>query len=249
MIRTAIQDNIYLVILDRPDQRNALTPEMSDALVAAIKSCPASARTLLLCGNGPVFCAGFDLPLCNQHPDGSVLRHLLKSLSAAITSLRNLHCPVVAAAQGGAIAGGCALLTAADHVVADARAKFGYPVHRLGLSPAVSLPTLAQAIGSGALRSLAFDSQLIDGHRALELSLIHTLVETAPEVRPCALQVAMQFGYKPPHAMTATRNWVAKVAHLGESTSLAALSASLSTAGSAEQIEMLELLLRTRQKP
>ncbi len=248
MIRTAIQDTIYCVTLDRPDQRNALTPEMSDALVRAIQSCPSSARTLLLCGNGPVFCAGFDLPLCNQHPDGSMLRHLLKSLSEAITSLRKLHCPVVVAAQGGAIAGGCALLTAADHVVADTRAKFGYPVHRLGLSPAVSLPTLAQAIGTGAIRPLAVDSQLIDGRRAKEICLIHTLVETAAEVLPCAMQVAVELSFKPPHAMTATRNWIAKVAQINETTGLAALHASLATAGTVEQVEMLEQLLRTRQK-
>ncbi len=249
MIRIAIQDSIYRVTLDRPDQRNAISPEMSDALVTAIQNCPLSARALLLSGEGPIFCAGFDLPLCNQHPDGSVLRHLLLSLSTAITLLRSLHCPVVVAAQGGAIAGGCALLTAADHVVADARAKFGYPVHRLGLSPAVSLPTLAQAIGTGAIRPLAVDSQLIDGRRAREISLIDTLVESATEVLPCAMQVATEFCTKPTHALTATRNWISKVAPIDERTRMAALNASLATAGSGEQVEMLEQLLRTRQKP
>lgn len=249
MIRVCNQDTIYCIMLDRPDQRNALTPDMSDALVGAIQNCPAWARTLLLGGEGPVFCAGFDLPLCNQHPDGSVLRHLLTSLSEAITLLRKLHCPVVVAAQGGAIAGGCALLTAADHVVADARAKFGYPVHRLGLSPAVSLPTLAQVIGFGAIRPLAVDSQLIEARLAMEISLIHTLVDTAAEVGPVAMQIARELSTKPPHAVAATRGWIAKVAQISETTRLAALTASLATAGTAEQVGMLDQLLRTRTKP
>lgn len=249
MILATLQNNMYTITLDRPDQRNALTPEMSDALIAAIRSCDPGARVLLLGGTGPVFCAGFDLSLCNLHRDGSVLRHLLRSLGEAIGLLRQLHCPVVIAAQGGAIAGGCALLTAADHVVADKNARFGYPVHRLGLSPAVSLPTLAHAIGQGAVRPLAFDTHLIDGHRGLEISLIHTLVDTADQVFPTALCVAKSLSLKPFHAISATRGWLREVSPIADSRLVAALNASLDTAATPEQNALLEQLLANKSKP
>ncbi len=249
MIHASLHKLVYEITLDRADQRNALTPTMSDALVKAIAECPADARALLLVGNGPVFCAGFDLPLCQQSPDGSVLKHLLRSLSTAIMLLKNTRCPVVIAAQGGAIAGGCALLTAADHVVSDSRAKFGYPVHRLGLSPAVSIPTLAQTIGNGAVRPIAFDTQLIDGRRGREISLIHTLVETAAEVIPSARAIAAGFAEKPPQAMTETKAWLSKVSPLSVEEVMAALTTSLNTAGTDEQTELLRVVLSTRQKP
>src|SRR5690606_29099547 len=112
------------------------------------------ARTLLLCGEGRVFCAGFDLDACRGEGGDDALRRLLRGLSAAIAGLRAQERPVVVAAHGAAIAGGCALLGSADVVVADAGAKLGYPVARLGISPAVSAPFLAPAVGAGAGRRL-----------------------------------------------------------------------------------------------
>src|SRR5690606_31084299 len=93
----------------------------------------ANVRALLLRGEGPVFCAGFDLDACRHDP--LAMRALLTGLSATILALRTCPCPVVIAAQGAAIAGGCALLGGADFVVTDAQARFGYPVTLLGISP------------------------------------------------------------------------------------------------------------------
>src|SRR5690606_9036453 len=85
----------------------------------------AGARALLLCGEGPVFCAGFDLDTCRGEGGDEALRRLLRGLSGAIAGLRAQERPVVVAAHGAAIAGGCALLGGADVVVADAGAKLG----------------------------------------------------------------------------------------------------------------------------
>ena len=106
-----------------------------------------SIHIVLLRGEGRAFCAGFDLPAALEQPD--LMEQFIERLSGTLRAVRRLPHVVVAAVQGGAIAGGCALVTACDFVMASPDAKFGYPVHRLGISPAVTIPTLQQTMGPG----------------------------------------------------------------------------------------------------
>ncbi|MCB9845152.1 MAG: enoyl-CoA hydratase/isomerase family protein [Phycisphaeraceae bacterium] len=228
---------IATLALARPAQRNALTPAMLDELCALAAQAQDRARSLILCGHGPAFCAGFDLRLCQQAPDGSVMRALLSGLDRAIATLRDLSCPVVVAAHGAAIAGGCALLGGADAVVTNAQAKLGYPVVRLGVSPAVSAPTLGQALPHGAARCRLLDPGLISGRRAAEIGLAHELVQTAEEVLPRARRWAELFASKPRGAMETTRRWLASIQSVPPDDR--ALQTSLALAGGAEERDRL----------
>ncbi|MFI4896907.1 MAG: enoyl-CoA hydratase/isomerase family protein, partial [Phycisphaerales bacterium JB059] len=109
MIRGEMDGDVRVLTLDRPDRRNALTPEMLGELVGAIEA-SAGARAVCVLGAGEVFCAGFDLRRCAEDGSGESLRSLLTGLSGAIRGLRALEAGVVIGAQGGAIAGGAALL-------------------------------------------------------------------------------------------------------------------------------------------
>ena len=71
MIRVERRGAIAALILARPERRNALTPEMLSELAAAITRLGESAGCVLLCGEGPVFCSGFDLSACRDSPDGA----------------------------------------------------------------------------------------------------------------------------------------------------------------------------------
>lgn len=242
MIQTTRAGSVRVVLLDRPDRRNALTPEMIDALHLAVRE-PGDARALLLAGSGGMFCSGFDLALCQADPEGGTMRRLLAGLGATVRALRSLPIPVVVAAHGGAIAGGCALLGGGDVVVADRAAKIGYPVVRLGVSPAVSAPTLALKAGSGAARRLQLDPAVVNGAEAHRLGLIHWLSDRPEEVYPRALAIAQGLGSKPGGAMAATKGLLAEIddALAGDVRywSEAALATSLSLAGSAEERQML----------
>ena len=77
------------------------------------------------------------------------LQAMISGLGGTTRRMRSLPMPIIVAAHGAAIAGGCAILGAADLSVLGDRTMAGYPVHRLGVSPAVTLPTLMQAIGEG----------------------------------------------------------------------------------------------------
>jgi len=223
--------------MGRPDQRNALTPAMLGTLASEARSATdAGARAIILAGEGKSFCAGFDLTLCKDDPNA--MRELLAGLSKAIVTLRALPIPVVAAVQGAAIAGGAALLGGADVVVADRDAKIGYPVVRIGVSPAISAPFMRNSIGDGPTRARMLDTELISGERAHQLGLVHKLVDSRDDVAPRALELAQELAAKPAGAMAVTKSWCNELADA--SMAEQALGISLSLTGGAEEQELLE---------
>ena len=157
--------------LDDHARRNALSEPMFDALDAALAEVAHrdDVVVLMLCGEGKVFCAGFDLAAAVGEPPQMAV--FIRRLGAVLARLRGLPQVVVAAVQGAAIAGGCALVSACDLAVVSATATLGYPVHRLGVSPAVTIPTLQQAIGAGRARALLLGGELIDGRQAHRIGL------------------------------------------------------------------------------
>ncbi len=229
------------IVIDRPEKRNALTAEMMLNLRQAkekVASEP-STRVVIVRGEGPVFCAGFDLEACREDP--LAMRSLLTGLSNTIRFFRKCPCPVVMAAHGAAIAGGCALLGGADVVVTDANAKFGYPVTRLGVSPAVSSPFLRQMVGDGQARARLLDSELIDGRRAHEIGLAHHLVERADDVLPRVREIAGSIALKPPDALRETKHWINELdGSLCSKAIDGALHTSMGLAGGPEERALLK---------
>lgn len=242
MIRIIEQDHLTIIRLNRPERRNALTPAMLDELDEAVRSRGESARAIVLAGAGQVFCAGFDLDLCRASPEGAVMRLLLTGLSRVLVTMRQIRCPIVVAAHSAAIAGGCALLGGADLVVADHGVKLGYPVVRLGVSPAVSAPFLGQSVSGGNMRQLLLEPRLIRGLPALKMGLVHELVDDVDGVEPRAIELAQRLANKPIGGIRATRDWLLELTSMGAGSDAPrrALEASLSLVGQPEEHAMLE---------
>lgn len=226
---------VAIMRFDRAEKKNALTPGMLRSLCAAINTA-SSARAIVLSGVGDTFCSGFDLSACRDDPNSTVLSELLETLAAAVRALRQAPCPVIVSAHGAAIAGGCALLGGADFVITTTTAKLGYPVVKLGISPAVSAPTVRLLLGDGAIRTRMLDSQLIDGTRAVELGLCD---ETTPDAAACearAIAKAQDLASKPPHALAYTKRWLNTLDGSNDTATLDhALAVSLGLVGTEEQ--------------
>ncbi|MBX3401828.1 MAG: enoyl-CoA hydratase/isomerase family protein [Phycisphaeraceae bacterium] len=243
MIRTVNESGVTAISLARPEKKNALTPAMQGDLIAAVNTAATdpTCRAILLRGEGDAFCSGFDLSLCRD--DDNVLRELLSGLSRAIVALRAAPQPVVIAAHGAAIAGGCALLGGGDYVVTDAAAKIGYPVVRLGISPAVSAPFLLPHVGPAAARARMLDPTLIDGREANRIGLAHECAATAGEAASRAEQIAAELAAKPTVGLRATKQWLNELDGSDQAGAAErALSVSLGLVGSAEQAERLAQL-------
>lgn len=239
ILTTTHPDALSILSLNRPDKRNAMTPEMFSHLRAAIADARRqNAPALLLTGAGPVFCGGFDLRLCLDSPD--TLHTLLVELAATIADLRALDTPVLIAAHGGAIAGACALLGAADIVITNHDAKIGYPVVKLGISPAISAPTLAHMIGDARARERLLDTEVISGREAARIGLATESLPSPDDVLPRAIDLARQLMAKPTTGFAATKQWLRELESAADADSPArALAASLSIVNHPEERDRL----------
>jgi enoyl-CoA hydratase/carnithine racemase len=171
------------------------------------------------------------------------MRSLLTGLHECIGALRSLDIPVVIAAHGAAIAGGCALLGGGDVIFTNADAKLGYPVARLGVSPAVSAPFLCNLTGAGVARARELENGLIDGRAALACGLAHECLDKPESVLDRALEAARKLASKPSHAMVATKRWLAEIAPIRLASE--GLQTSLGRVGSQEERRLLPLAWST----
>jgi methylglutaconyl-CoA hydratase len=208
LVTLQIDGLIAAITLSDPARRNALGLAMFDALDRVLEQVRdlESVHIVVLAGEGPAFCSGFDLVAAANDP--ALVGTFILRLSASLRRLRRLPQVVVASVHGAAIAGGCALLSTCDFTFIAPDAKLGYPVHRLGVSPAVTIPTLHQAIGLGPARALLMSGQLIDGRAAARLALATHLAHSKQTVRREALEFCGELACNGVHALRATKAWL-----------------------------------------
>ena len=214
LVQTESEGRTFTITLNNAPMRNAMSTAMFDGLEDAIERAKASAQrdetlVVILRGAGKAFCSGFDLAECVN--DNTMLEQFVRRLGEISSTLRTMPAIVIAQVQGPALAGGCAIVAACDIVCASDSASFGYPVHRIGVSPAVSLPTLMATIGFGGARSLALSGEIIDAQRAKALGLVQFVEcdESALAGRVAALVDALLL--KGPQALRATKMWLNQI--------------------------------------
>src|ERR1700730_15643972 len=166
---------ITLVTLNRPERRNALTIELLNELIAAIKvaSDEPRERVLILRRAGAAFCTGLDL---KEAADQRKARATAEMVAKALITLSQTHLITIAAVHGAAVAGGAGIMSACDFVVAAERTKIGYPEVRRGLVAGLVMTFLRRQVGERNMRELLFGSELINAQRALEIGLVNRVV-------------------------------------------------------------------------
>ena len=234
MILARTHGKVTLISLDRAEKRNAMLPEMLGGLRAAIEDARGSGAIVLV-GEGKVFCAGFDLKACSADPGGGTMRALLSGLSGVILAMRASPAPVVLGVHGAAVAGGCALLGGADVVVADRGAKLGYPVVKIGVSPAVSAPFMLASMTAGRARARLVDTELISGERGREIGMVHELVDAPGEVRGRAMEIAVVLAAKPGIGVGETKEWLNEISASMTDHAQSGLGVSLGLTGGDEE--------------
>jgi methylglutaconyl-CoA hydratase len=178
MLDTRRDGGVLRITLARPDKRNALSPELIDALTDAFAEV-GDARAVVLRGEGPSFCAGADLEWMRASIDLSPEENVAdaRRLDALMSAVDGCPAPVVAGVQGHAIGGACGLLACSDVVVAARDAVFGFTEVKLGLVPALISPFVLARIGTGAARRLFVTGERFDAETALRIGLVHELAD------------------------------------------------------------------------
>jgi len=215
LVRFERRGGTALLTLNRPDARNAISPEVSQAMAAALDEIEADKdlRVVVLTGAGDVFSAGADLKVVAQGRGMEIARG--KGGFAGIAT-RNFPKPVIAAVNGPALAGGFEIVLSCDLVVAADTAKFGIPEAKRGLMAAAGgLIRLPKRVSLAIALELAMTGDPIDASRALDLGLVNKVVPRARVIdEACAL--ADTIGENSPIAVRLSRQLVREAAELSE---------------------------------
>ena len=200
---------VVVARLNRPEARNALDPELINALgewVLEVEG-DVDVRAAVLTGTGDrSFCAGMDLRSFAASGglklgQDDATKAFLRLLAGDVTI------PLVGAANASALAGGFELLLACDLVVAASEAKFGLPEVKRGLFAAGNGTSLGTRIPMAIALELTLTGDPIDAARALELGLVNAVVEAA-EVVSTAVDYAERIAANGPLALVATKELV-----------------------------------------
>lgn len=207
--------NIALLTLNRPNARNAISPEVSQTMAGLLDEIEADAtmRAVVLTGAGEVFSAGADLKVVAQGNANDIARG--KGGFAGVVT-RNFPKPLIAAVNGPALAGGFEIVLSCDLVVAAETARFGIPEVKRGLMAAAGgLIRLPKRVPLTIALELAMTGDPIDASRALQLGLVNRVVP-ADRVVAEAIALAERIGENSPIAVRGSRQLVREAAELSE---------------------------------
>ncbi len=201
-VLTERRDDVLLVTLNRPDQRNAVNAALAQGIAAALDELDGTPelRVGILTGAGKGFCAGMDLKafVAGERP------HVGDRGFAGITQ-RAAEKPLIAAIEGFAVAGGLEVALACDLIVAARGARLGIPEVKRGLVAAAgALLRLPRRIPYHVAMELALTGDPIDAERAAELGLVNRLAEPGEAVE-VALALARQIAANGPLALAASK--------------------------------------------
>ena len=187
-----VAERVARITLNRPDKRNALTPqalaELSDALLEADDR--TDVHAIVLAGAGRDFCAGYDLTGAyagQGADDGPAYRSQnatidddcwqLEQTQKKTLAMFDIHKPVIAQVQGNCLAGGTDLALMCDMVVAADDARIGFPAARANGTPPQNM--FVYHVGPQWAKRLLMTGDWISGQDAARIGLVMEAVPAA----------------------------------------------------------------------
>ncbi len=164
--RLGAEHAVSLIVLDRPERRNALDPPHWNELARLVQQAAEDgARAVVLTGAGSAFCAGADL-------DGIKVKDMAEHVEAAFTAVRETPIPVIAYVNGPAVGAGVQLAVSCDLRVSSAEARFRIPAALISMPvhPG-TIRRLIELAGRGPTRALLIGADWLDAQRAHNLGL------------------------------------------------------------------------------
>ena len=199
LLETSLDGHVALCRLNRPEARNALSPELMEELAVAVEGFDAdpAVRCLVIAGSDEVFAAGADIRSLRERTFEEAMRHPAASFWRRLAACKT---PMVAAVSGFALGGGCELALACDLIVASETAEFGQPEITLGIIPGGGgTQRLARVLGKQRAMELVLTGRRIGAREAERFGLVN---EVAPEGEwlERAMELAGRIARRPPIA-------------------------------------------------
>jgi enoyl-CoA hydratase/carnithine racemase len=235
LVESSRDGHVALLRLNRPEARNALSPEMMEELASELERLDPDpeARCAVIAGSEKVFAAGADIKAMSERSFAEALRHPAASFWRRLAAVKT---PMIAAVSGWALGGGCELALACDMIVASETAKFGQPEINLGIIPGGGgTQRLARVLGKQRAMEYVLTGRRFDASTALELGLVNEVVGEGRWLE-AAMALAGTVAERPPIA-----------ARLAKQAVLAAEETALSTGLESER-RLYELAMATEDR-
>jgi enoyl-CoA hydratase/carnithine racemase len=235
LVERAVEGPVVLLRIDRPEARNALSPDLMEELASKVEAADADPeiRCIVIAGSDEVFASGADVAALAEREFHDALFHPAADFWRRIAGCRT---PLVAAVSGWALGGGCELALCCDLIVASETAVFGQPEITLGIIPGGGgTQRLARVIGKQRAMDLVLTGRRFDAAEAERLGIV-SLVAKKREWLAQALELAERVASRPP---IATR--------LAKQAVLAAEETALS-AGLDQERRLYELAMATEDR-
>jgi enoyl-CoA hydratase/carnithine racemase len=235
LVETSVDGHVALLRLNRPEARNALSPEMMEEIASALERLDPDpdVRCVVIAGSDEVFAAGADIRAMSERSFAEALYHPAAAFWKRLAAVRT---PMVAAVSGWALGGGCELALACDLIVASDTARFGQPEINLGIIPGGGgSQRLARVLGKQRAMELVLTGRRVSAEQAAEWGLVNEVVEGEGWLE-AALELAGRVAAQPPIA-----------ARLGKQAVIAADETTIS-AGLEEERRLYELAMATEDR-
>ena len=176
-LQVAADGPATLITLNRPEKRNALSLELMEEMIAALRAVSAQdgARVIVIEGAGPAFSAGHDLSEMIGR-DEAFYRELFEVCTVMMETIHRVPQPVIARVHATATAAGCQLVASCDLVVAAEEARFATPGVKIGLFCSTPMVPLSRAVGRKRAMQLLLTGEPIDAATALDWGLVNRVV-------------------------------------------------------------------------
>jgi enoyl-CoA hydratase len=167
---------VALIELNRPNELNALNPQLMAELRDELQRMDQdeTIRVIIITGNEKAFAAGADI---KQMADKSAIDMLFIDQFATWDQIRKTHKPLIAAASGFVLGGGCELAMMCDMIIASETARFGQPEIKLGVLPgAGGTQRLTRALGKAKAMEFVLTGRLFTAEEAHFYGLVNKVV-------------------------------------------------------------------------
>jgi len=209
-VTSRVEDSILYVTLNRPQKRNALTPDMLDALSLAIRRADdhADVRAVVVHAEGPIFSAGIDIMALAEslgasamHSPARGLRRLADRMQDALNTIEATEVPVIGALQGQVIGLGLELALSFDLRVATEDCQLSIPEARVGLVADVGGTTrLSRTVGPSRAKDMLLTARNVAADEALAWGLVNRVAPPGQELH-AAKTLAQQIAANAPLAV------------------------------------------------
>jgi enoyl-CoA hydratase len=199
-----IRDQFTLTVtINRPEVRNALSPEVFDELQQVMNEIAydPEIRVVLITGTGgKAFASGSDIRSLNERKTLDVLK---SKAQEALLAIEDLDKPVIALIDGFALGGGCELALACDIRIATKKSKLGQPEVNLGLIPgAGGTQRLQRVVGFGKAKELIFTGDILSAEQAYTIGLVNHIAEDDQDLLQKGKEMADKIAAKGPLAVS-----------------------------------------------